>query len=112
MNKDEIPGILADATSLRTFIKTLWAEVRRDQKKAGWALAELDALADVEIKGGCRSEIMQIIDKASNQVGGLKPTLVEVEDGVRMIPIELVKGMGRAPAGRSDNIIQFPRAAS
>lgn len=113
---NEKTEILKDVTSLRAEIRRLWGEIDAERLSSEEALTHLDTLADFEIGGECRSEIMDILDKASLRVGGRAPSVIETAEKDRVLPEELVKAYSKPPKERektreatSGKIIQLPR---
>ena len=96
---ENIQACLKDTQTLRDFIRSLWAKVRSQEITADDAYDILDTASDVEIKGACRSDIMDILDKATLAAGGNSPIIkVEEYDKQFMAPDNVKLSLeGRAP---------------
>lgn len=101
--------------ALRTWIRNLWIEINQRKTSTGKALELIDALHAEELKGECRGEILDILDKAAARVGGDRPQVVEREDGEARIPASLVQSPLHGctietlqARERPSNIIQLP----
>lgn len=98
--------------ALRTWIRALWLDINQRKLTPSKALDAIDSLHAEELKGACRGEILDILDKAATRVGGDKPEVTDREDGEAYIPSAVVgvsrPGDGEELPQRSSNIIQLP----
>lgn len=78
---------LVDVATLTKSIKLLFLDIKKGSTTRSDAIQNLDEIADIEIKGACRGDIMQILDNAANILDGGAPAVVEDTKDIKLVHI-------------------------